>query len=66
MLNVKNTTIELFLLDTKIFPKFHAFLIKKIPPDTLLTTTWNYSTKKNTKSNGYYKKNKRIKKQNFW
>ena len=46
ILNVKNTTIELFLPDTRIFPKFHAFLIKKTPPDTPLTTTWNYSTKK--------------------
>ena len=45
MLNVKNTTVELFLPDTKIFPKFHASLIKKTPPDTPLTTTWNYSTK---------------------
>ena len=46
ILNVKNTTVELFLPDTKIFPKFHASLIKKAPPDTPLTTTWNYSTKK--------------------
>ena len=46
MLNVKNTTIELSLPDTRIFPKFHASLIKKTPPDTPLTTTWNYSTKK--------------------
>ena len=45
ILNVKNTTVELFLPDTKIFPKFHASLIKKAPPDTPLTTTWNYSTK---------------------
>ena len=45
MLNVKNTTVELSLPDTKIFPKFHAFLIKKTAPDTPLTTTWNYSTK---------------------
>ena len=45
VLNVKNITVELSLPDTKIFPKFHAFLIKKIPPDTPLTTTWNYSTK---------------------
>ena len=45
MLNVKNTTVELSLPDMKIFPKFHAFLIKKAPPDTPLTTTWNYSTK---------------------
>ena len=45
IINVKNTTVELFLPDTKIFPKFHAFLIKKTPPDTPLTTTWNYSTK---------------------
>ena len=46
MLNVKNTTVELFLPDTKIFLKFHASLIKKVLPNTLLTTTWNYSTKK--------------------
>ena len=46
MLNVKNTTIELFLPETRIVPKFHASLIKKVPPDTPLTTTWNYSTKK--------------------
>ena len=45
MLNVKNTTVELSLPDTKIFPKFHASLIKKAPPDTPLTTIWNYSTK---------------------
>ena len=45
MLNVKNTTVELSLADTKIFPKFHASLIKKVPPDIPLTTTWNYSTK---------------------
>ena len=45
MLNVKNITVELSLPDTKIFPKFHASLIKKAPPDTPLTTTWNYSTK---------------------
>ena len=47
MLNVKNTTVELSLPDTIIFPKFHASLIKKVPPDIPLTTTWNYSTKKN-------------------
>ena len=46
ILNVKNTTVELSLPDTKIFPKFHASLIKKVPPDIPLTTTWNYSTKK--------------------
>ena len=45
ILNVKNTTVELSLPDTKIFLKFHAFLIKKIPPDTPLVTTWNYFTK---------------------
>ena len=45
LLNVKNTTVELSLPDTKNFPKFHAFLIKKTPPDTPLATTWNYSTK---------------------
>ena len=45
ILNVKNTTVELSLPDTKIFLKFHAFLIKKVPPDTPLATTWNYSTK---------------------
>ena len=46
MVNVKNTTVELSLPDTRIFPKFHASLIKKAPPDTPLVTTWNYSTKK--------------------
>ena len=45
MLNVKNTTVELSLPDTKTFSKFHAFLIKKAPPNTPLTTTCNYSTK---------------------
>ena len=45
MVNVKNTTVELSLPDTKIFPKFHASLIKKAPPDTPLARTWNYSTK---------------------
>ena len=45
ILNVKNTTVELFLPDTKIFPKFHASLIKKVLPNTPLITTWNYSTK---------------------
>ena len=29
IINVKNTTVDLFLPDTKIFPKFHASLIKK-------------------------------------
>ena len=46
ILNVKNTTVELSLPNTKFFPKFHAFLIKKTPPDTSLATTWNYSIKK--------------------
>ena len=46
MLNMKNTTVELSLPNTKIFPKFYASLIKKVLPDTPLTTTWNYSTKK--------------------
>ena len=45
MVNVKNTTVEQSLPDTKYFPKFHASLIKKAPPDTPLITTWNYSTK---------------------
>ena len=45
IVNVKNTTVELSLPDTRIFPKFHASLIKKAPPDTPLATTWNYSTK---------------------
>ena len=45
MVNVKNITVELSLPDTKIFPKFYASLIKKVPPDTPLATTWNYSTK---------------------
>ena len=45
VLNIKNVTVELSLPDTKIFPIFHAFFIKKTPPDTPLTTTWNYSTK---------------------
>ena len=39
IVNVKNTTVELSLPDTRIFPKFYAFLIKKAPPDTPLTTT---------------------------
>ena len=43
---MKNITVELSLPDTKIFPKLHASLIKKIPPNIPLTTTWNYSTKK--------------------
>ena len=42
---VKNTTVELFLPETKKFPKFYAFLIKKAPPDTPLAIIWNYSTK---------------------
>ena len=46
MVNVKNTTVELFLPNTKNFPKFHVSLIKKTPPNTPLATTWNYSTKK--------------------
>ena len=45
IIKVKNTTVELSLPDTRIFPKFHAFLIKKAPPNTPLITTWNYSTK---------------------
>ena len=45
MVNVKNTTVELSLPDTKKIPKFYASLIKKAPPDTPLATTWNYSTK---------------------
>ena len=45
IVNVKNTMVELSLPDTRIFPKFYASLIKKAPPDTPLTTTWNYSTK---------------------
>ena len=66
IVNVKNTTVELSLPDTRIFPKFHASLIKKAPPNTPLTTTWNYSIKKNTKWNGYCKKRKGNKKQNSW
>ena len=46
MLNVKNTTVELSLPDTRIFLKFHVSLKKKAPPDTPLIITWNYSTKK--------------------
>ena len=45
VVNVKNTTVELSLPDTRIFPKFHASLIKKAPPDTPLTMIWNYLTK---------------------
>ena len=45
MVNVKNITVELSLPDTKIFPKFHASLIKKTLPDTPLATIWDYSTK---------------------
>ena len=45
VINVKNTTVELSLPDTRIFPKFHASLIKKAPPDTPFATIWNYSTK---------------------
>ena len=45
IVNVKNTTVELALPDTRIFPKFHASFIKKAPPDTPLATTWNYSIK---------------------
>ena len=63
IINVKNTTVELVLSNTKISPKFHAFLMKKTPPDTPLTTIWNYSTKKYKKYEYYKKKNK---KQNFW
>ena len=46
IVGVKNTTVELSLPDTRIFPKFHASLIKKAPPNTPLVTTWDYSTKK--------------------
>ena len=44
IINVKNTTVELSLPDTN-FQKFHAFLIKKVLPDTSLATIWNYSIK---------------------
>ena len=66
MLNVKNTTVELSLPDIKIFPKFHASLIKKAPPDTPLTITWNYSTKEEYEIERILQKNKRIKGQSFW
>ena len=38
MVNVKNPTVELSLPNTNFFPKFHASLIKKNPPDTPLIT----------------------------
>ena len=44
MVNVKNTTIKLYLPNTRNFPKFQVFFIKKIPPDAPLATIWNYST----------------------
>ena len=67
IINVKNTTVELFLPNTKIFPKFHVFWIKKTPPNTPLTTIWNYSPKKyEIKRILQKKKNKGNKKQNFW
>ena len=65
IVNVKNTTVELSLPDTRIFPKFHASLIKKAPPNTPLATIWNYSTKKNTKWNGYSKKKQEEQKAKF-
>ena len=65
MLNVKNTTVELSLPDTKIFPKFHASLIKKAPPDIPFTTTWNYSTKEKYEIERILQKNKGIKRQSF-
>ena len=49
IMDVKNTTVEMYLFDTRIFPKFHVSLIKKIPPEIPLTTIRNYSTGKNTK-----------------
>ena len=42
IVNVKNTTVELSLPNTRIF---HASLIKKTPPNTPLATTWNYQKK---------------------
>ena len=65
MLNVKNITIELFLPNTKIFPKFHAFLIKKNPPDTPLTTTWNYLTKEKYEIERILQKKQRYQKTEF-
>ena len=46
IIKVKNTTVELFLPDTRTFPKYYVSLIKKTLPDTPLATIWNYSTKK--------------------
>ena len=58
-------TVELFLPNTRIFPKFHAFLIKKIPPDTPLATIWNYSTKEKYEIKRILPKNKKKQKTNF-
>ena len=66
LMNMKNTTVELSLLNTKIFLKFHVFLIKKVPPDTPLTTTWDYSTKEKYEVKRILQKNKGNKRQSFW
>ena len=65
ILNVKNTTVELSLPDTKIFSKFHASLIKKAPPDTPLITTWNYSTKEEYEMERILQKKQREQKAEF-
>ena len=66
ILNVKNTTVELSLPDTKIFPKFHASLDKKTPPDTPLITTWNYSTKKKYEIERVLQKRQGDQRAEFW
>ena len=42
--SVRNTTVELALPETKIFPKFHASLVKKAPQGVPLCTSWAFST----------------------
>ena len=66
MVNVKNTTVELSLPDTRIFPEFHAFLIKKAPPDIPLATVWNYSTKEEYEMERILQKKTRGTKSNFF
>ena len=58
MLNVKNIIIELSLPNTRIFPKFHVFFKKKSTRYTINHNMELFNKKKNTKSNGYYKKTK--------
>ena len=58
IINVQNTTIELFLPNIRKIPKFHASLIKKTSSNTPLTTTWNYSTKKIRNKTNITKKTK--------